>query len=83
MEKSDNKSRWLILIIVVMSTFMSALDSSIVNVALPKMDKALDVTTANIQLVATSYLIVIAGTVLIFGRLGDMFGKTRLKNSWS
>lgn len=40
MEKSSDKSRWLILIIVVMSTFMSALDSSIVNVALPKMAKA-------------------------------------------
>jgi EmrB/QacA subfamily drug resistance transporter len=61
-----------------MSTFMSALDSSIVNVALPKMAKALAVTTSNIQLVATSYLIVIAGTVLIFGRLGDMLGKTKM-----
>jgi hypothetical protein len=61
-----------------MSTFMSALDSSIVNVALPKMAKALHVTTSNIQLVATSYLIVIAGTVLVFGRLGDMLGKTKV-----
>lgn len=78
MEKSNDRSRWAILIIVVMSTFMSALDSSIVNVALPKMAKTLDVTTSNIQLVATSYLIVIAGTVLIFGRLGDMLGKTKM-----
>ncbi|QCX33683.1 MFS transporter [Caloramator sp. E03] len=78
MENWGDKSRWFVLIIVVMSTFMSALDSSIVNVALPKMAKALEVTTANIQLVATSYLIVIAGTVLIFGRLGDMFGKTKI-----
>ena len=78
MEKANDRSRWSILIIVVMSTFMSALDSSIVNVALPKMAKALNVTTSNIQLVATSYLIVIAGTVLIFGRLGDMLGKTKM-----
>ncbi|MDP4146861.1 MAG: MFS transporter [Bacillota bacterium] len=78
MEESKDRSRWIILIIVVISTFMSALDSSIVNVALPKMARALKVTTANIQLVATSYLIVIAGVVLIFGRLGDMLGKTKM-----
>ncbi|WP_077831870.1 MFS transporter, partial [Clostridium beijerinckii] len=43
-----------------------------------KMATALNVTTSSIQLVATSYLIVIAGTVLIFGRLGDMFGKSKM-----
>ncbi|HEX9027439.1 MAG TPA: MFS transporter [Clostridium sp.] len=78
MDKEKDKSRWTILIIVLMSTFMSALDGSIVNVALPKMAKALNVTTSSIQLVAISYLIVIAGTVLIFGRLGDMLGKAKM-----
>jgi len=78
MEELKNKSRWSILITVLMSTFMATLDSSIVNVALPEMAKVLKVTTSDIQLVATSYLIVIVGTVLIFGRLGDMFGKTRV-----
>ncbi|MDR3596339.1 MAG: MFS transporter [Clostridium sp.] len=78
MEKEKDRSRWSILIIVLMFTFMSALDGSIVNVALPKMATALNVTTSSIQLVATSYLIVIAGTVLIFGRLGDMLGKAKM-----
>lgn len=77
-EIQKNSSKWTILIIVLMSTFMSTLDSSIVNVALPKMANALNVTTASIQLVVTSYLIVIAGTVLIFGRLGDMLGKSKM-----
>lgn len=77
-EMEKDRSRWSILIIVLMSTFMSALDGSIVNVALPKMATALNVTTSSIQLVATSYLIVIAGTVLIFGRLGDMLGKSKM-----
>ena len=45
-----------------MVTFMCTLDGSIVNVALPVMAKALNVTSANIQLVVTSYLIVIAAT---------------------
>ena len=78
MEKEKNTNRWTILFIVLMSTFMSTLDSSVVNVALPKMATALNVTTSSIQLVVTSYLIVIAGIVLIFGRLGDMFGKSKM-----
>lgn len=78
MENVKDKSRWIILVIVIMSTFMSTLDGSIVNVALPKMATALGVTTSTIQLVVTSYLVIIAGTVLIFGRLGDILGKTKV-----
>jgi EmrB/QacA subfamily drug resistance transporter len=76
MEATSGRSRWLILLTVVMLTFMATLDGSIVNVALPVMAKALKVTTANIQLVVTSYLIIIAATILVFGRLGDIIGKT-------
>ena len=75
---SNFKNRWLILFIVVMVTFMCTLDSSIVNVALPMMAKSLNVTSAGIQLVVTSYLIVISALILVFGRLGDMLGKTKV-----
>lgn len=78
MESTKQKSKWAILLVVVIVTFMSTLDGSIVNVALPVMAKALKVTTANIQLVVTSYLIIIAATILIFGRLGDIIGKTKV-----
>jgi EmrB/QacA subfamily drug resistance transporter len=78
MEGTSHKKKWTIMVIVILSNFMSTLDSSIVNVALPSMAQVLGVTTANIQLVATSYLIVIAGTVLIFGRLGDLLGKAKV-----
>lgn len=78
MEVANTKNKWLILSIVLMFTFMAGLDGSIVNVALPNMSKALNVTTSSIQLVATSYLITISGLVLVLGRLGDMFGKTRV-----
>jgi len=74
---SNNKNRWVVLFIVVMVTFMATLDSSIVNVALPVMAKSLNVTSAGIQLVVTSYLIIISATILVFGRLGDMLGKSR------
>lgn len=74
----NNKNRWVILGIIVMVIFMSTLDSSIVNVALPVMAKSLNVTSAGIQLVVTSYLIIISATILIFGRLGDIAGKVKI-----
>jgi len=75
---SNNKNKWTILIIVSMVVFMAVLDSNIVNVALPVMAKSLNVTTAGIQLVITSYLIVISATILFFGRLGDIIGKGKV-----
>ncbi|MBU3145089.1 MFS transporter [Clostridium sp. CF012] len=75
---ANTKKRGLILFIVVMVTFMSTLDSSIVNVALPIMAKSLNVSSGGIQLVVTSYLIIISATILVFGRLGDILGKTKV-----
>lgn len=74
----DNAKKWTIFVIIVIATFMSALDASIVNVALPNMADKLAVSTANIQLVVVSYLVTISAVILIFGRLGDMFGKTKI-----
>ena len=76
--KEDNIKKWTIFIIILSATFMGTLDGSIVNVALPNMAEVLGVTTSQIQYVVTSYLIVISGVILIFGRLGDMFGKTKV-----
>ena len=76
--KYNNKSKWIILFIVVMTTFMACLDSSIVNVALPVMTKALKTSTTSIQWVVTSYLLAISASILIYGRLGDVVGKTKV-----
>ena len=79
--KTKNKTKnkqWETMLIIVSMTFMSTLDGSIVNVALPVMTKALAVTNAQIQFVSTSYLIVIAGIILIFGNLGDRIGKSKI-----
>ena len=75
---THGKNKWAILFTVLVMTFMSTLDSSIVNVALPVMQKSLDVGLDAIQWVSTIYLVAICATMLIFGRLGDMFGKVWL-----
>lgn len=77
-ENKAIKNRWIILFNVVLMTFMCCLDSSIVNVALPVMSDKLSVTMGSIEWVVTSYLIVISATILIYGRLGDMKGKTNV-----
>ncbi len=76
-EKNNiSRNNWIILAIVVMSPFMACLDSSIINVALPVMAKDFSTSMAGIQQIVTTYLIVISATILIFGRLGDIKGKT-------
>ncbi|CAM3194434.1 DHA2 family efflux MFS transporter permease subunit [Lactococcus hircilactis] len=64
-------------------TFMSTLDGSIVNIALPTMSRELHTSTAQITWVVTIYLIVISAIILIFGRLSDLIGKAKVtKIGW-
>ena len=71
-------SRWVICIVVILMTFMSCLDSSIVNIALPAMSAELKSPMSSIEWVVTAYLVAISATILAFGRLGDMHGKARV-----
>lgn len=72
------KNRWIMLIIILLATYMATLDSSILNVALPKISTSLHVTTSEVEWVVTSFLITVTATILIFGRLGDIIGKTKV-----
>ena len=77
-QTEKNTSRWAILIAVVLVTFMATLDSSIVNVALPVMSDALGATSSAIAWVVSAYLIAISATILVFGKLGDIWGQIRI-----
>lgn len=69
----------LILTIVAVAQFMVVLDTSIVNVALPSIFKALHFTSpANLQWVVTSYTIVFGGFLLLGGRAADLYGRKRI-----
>ena len=56
-------------------TFMTTLDSSIVNVALPTMAKELGTTMAGIEWVVTSYLITICALILLFWEIEMLLEK--------
>lgn len=66
------------LIVILAMTFMEILDGTIVNVALPSMQQELGVDMASIQWITSIYSIVTCAALLVFGRLGDMFGKVRI-----
>src|SRR5512145_1418899 len=71
-------SKWFILSAIGIGTFMTALDSSVVNVILPLVRENLGSDFASTEWVVTIYLLVLSGLLLSFGRLGDLFGHRRV-----
>ncbi|GAT18298.1 major facilitator superfamily transporter [Secundilactobacillus silagincola] len=69
------RHRWWILAAVGLFTFMSTLDASIVNIALPVISKNLSIPMNQSEWVVSIYLIVICALLLLFGKLGDSLGK--------
>ncbi len=68
------EQKWLVLITIGMSTFMSALDTSVVNTVLPVINESFDSHVATVEWVVIIYLLIVSGLLLSFGRLGDIRG---------
>jgi EmrB/QacA subfamily drug resistance transporter len=71
-------SRWLILVIACMAQFMVVLDATVVNVALPAIQRGLHFSSANLQWVVNAYTLVFGGFLLLGGRAADLVGRKRL-----
>src|SRR5579862_7716193 len=70
--------RWKALTIVCAAFFMTILDVSIVNVALPSIGKSLNFSESNLQWVLTAYAITFGGFLLLGGRAADVLGRRRV-----
>jgi EmrB/QacA subfamily drug resistance transporter len=57
--------------------FMVVLDGTIINVALPTIQQALDLSPENLQWIVTAYALTFGGFLILGGRLGDLFGRRR------
>jgi EmrB/QacA subfamily drug resistance transporter len=68
----------MVLLIASVASFMAAFDGSIVNLALPAIARSLQATFADLILISTVYLVVIASFQTSFGRLGDRSGMKRV-----
>jgi EmrB/QacA subfamily drug resistance transporter len=70
--------RWVALAVVLVAAFMQLVDISIVNVAIPSIQRDLDATYSQIQWVLAGYQLAFAVTLITGGRLGDIYGRKRL-----
>jgi EmrB/QacA subfamily drug resistance transporter len=68
----------LVLAIVVTCQLMLALDSTVMNVALPRVQADLHFSTTGLSWVINAYTLVFGGLLLLGGRAGDLFGRRRL-----
>ncbi len=67
--------RWFALVVVVLAAFMDLLDNTIVNVALPSIQKNLGAGYSALQWVTTGYVLSFALLLILGGRLGDIVGR--------
>ncbi|HJJ43867.1 MAG TPA: DHA2 family efflux MFS transporter permease subunit [Methanocorpusculum sp.] len=72
------KSLILIIIVASLATFMSSLDGTIVNIALPSIAEQFGLSTSSVAWVSTIYLLVMAGLLLIVGKLTDTIGLKKI-----
>jgi EmrB/QacA subfamily drug resistance transporter len=76
---SDHPNRkWWTLFAMCFALFMIMLDNTIVNVALPSIQKQLKTTPQNLEWTVNAYVVVFASLILLGGKLGDRFGRKRI-----
>ena len=66
-----NPNKWLVFTLVGIGVFMSTLDASIVNIALPAIMQDFQVSLATVGWVLMAYLLTVSSFLLAFGRLSD------------
>jgi EmrB/QacA subfamily drug resistance transporter len=71
-------SPWLVLVLVCMAQFMVVLDATVVNVALPSIQKDLEISDADLQWIVNAYTLTFGGFLLLGGRAGDLLGRKRV-----
>lgn len=76
--RREDRRRWLALFVVCLAMLMNALDATVVNVALPRIQHDLHFTQADLAWVIDADLVAFAGFLLMAGRLGDMIGRKKV-----
>ena len=75
---NHSTNRWLVLVIACLAQFMVVLDATVVNVALPSIQRGLHFSPSNLQWVVNAYTLVFGGFLLLGGRAADLLGRKRL-----
>ncbi|HEX2925843.1 MAG TPA: MFS transporter, partial [Ruminiclostridium sp.] len=73
-----NKKTFFVVLAVAIGTFMSSLDSSVVNLVTPIIKNNFGVSLSVVEWIVTAYLLVISSLLLTFGRISDLYGHKRV-----
>jgi EmrB/QacA subfamily drug resistance transporter len=74
----STRLRWMALVVLCVGMLMIVLDATIVNVALPSIQRDLGFSQSDLAWVVNGYLITFGGLLLLAGRLGDLVGRRRV-----
>jgi len=77
-DRIDNRTRWAAFLTILVAQFMNLIDVTIVNVALPSLQRDMGATESQIEWVVAGYILVFALGLLPMGRYGDIIGRKRL-----
>jgi EmrB/QacA subfamily drug resistance transporter len=75
---TTDRRRWLALAVVCLAQLMIVLDTTIVNVALPRIQADLHFSQGNLTWVINAFLVTFGSFLLLAGRLGDLLGRKRV-----
>ncbi|HYB22989.1 MAG TPA: MFS transporter, partial [Solirubrobacteraceae bacterium] len=77
-EQTAQRRRWIALAVLCLGQLMMVLDATIVNVALPSIQRDLHFSQSNLTWVINGYLITFGGLLLLAGRMGDLVGRKKV-----
>jgi EmrB/QacA subfamily drug resistance transporter len=75
---TNDRRRWMALVVVCLAQLMIVLDTTIVNVALPSIQRDLHFSQGNLTWVVNAFLVTFGSFLLLAGRLGDLLGRRRV-----
>ena len=72
-----HRRRWKTLAVLCLSLLITVLDTTVVNVALPTLDRTLHASSSGLEWIVDAYTLVFAGLLMVGGALGDRYGRHR------
>ncbi len=76
--QEQDRQRWLALVVLALSLLLVIMDATIVNVAIPSIQSDLGASLSEVEWVNSIYSLVFAMTLILWGKLGDIYGRRRL-----
>src|SRR6266478_5433073 len=75
---AEENKKWWTLAAVAFGLFMIMLDNTIVNVALPSIQRSLHMSISSLEWIVTAYALTFAALLITGGKLGDLYGRKRM-----